>query len=82
VENGRLEASTTSNGGSVSVVAVVLVGELWRMTNGGRRRCSVHRTILGTHFILLGWCTASNRGMGLISNNCDSMARYSSEEPK
>jgi hypothetical protein len=77
-ENGHLKVFVVSNGSIVSVVVVVLC----RMTNGGRRRCNVERMILGTDYILPGWCTADNHGMGPVGGSCDSMARYSPEEPK
>jgi hypothetical protein len=74
VEDGRLEVSTTSNGGVCLVVVVVFpVGELQKLTEGGGRRCSVERMVLGTHFIVPGWCTADNHGMGSAGGACNSM---------
>jgi hypothetical protein len=76
-EDGRLEVSVASNAGVCSVMSFFPVGELRRMMDGGGRRCSVHRMVLGTHFILPGWCMMGNRGMGSANGACDSMARCS-----
>jgi hypothetical protein len=75
-EDGSLEVYAASNGGNGSIMVVVLMGELWRMTDGGGRRCSVERMVLIRHFILLRWCTLGNHGMGSAGGVCDSMARY------
>jgi hypothetical protein len=57
-EDDHLEVSTASNGGVCSVIVIVFpVGELWRLIDGGGRRCSVERMVLGTHFIVPGCAT-------------------------
>jgi hypothetical protein len=66
VEDGRLEVSAVSNAGVCSVMSFFPAGELRRMMDDGGRRCSVQRMVLGTHFILPGWCMMGNRGTVLV----------------
>jgi hypothetical protein len=45
-EDGHIEVFAVSNGGGDSTMVVVSLGEVWRMADGGGKRCGVERSVL------------------------------------